>query len=209
MKIKTILIYIVIFLAIFLIYFFTKDNEIYYLNISDLNTKYNNYLKDDFKRKNELEKYINYTKNIRTTDLIRNIEENEKIENITIQNAIIKADIITLSIGNNDINYKINTSTTREMYIYIDEMLEDIDKLYKLLRKYSKEKIYMIGYYNYYNISNEELINYLNLRIKDKCKDYNIKYIDISNLNINDFNKKELGLTGNKKIYEKLKNKIK
>ena len=64
----------------------------------------------------------------------------------------------------------------------------------KLVRKYSKEKIFFIGFYNsneYY----EELYRYLNLRIKDMCDSYNIVYID----RLMDFSSEE-----NVNIYKKI-----
>ena len=89
------------------------------------------------------------------------------------------------------------------MYNYVDSILNDIDNLLKLLRKYSKEEIYMIGYYNNYNITYQELFDYVNKRLRDLCKTYNIKFIDISNLNSNNFNQKILNNSGNKYIYNK------
>lgn len=182
MKIKMFLFIIITVLFIFLINLANSDKEIYYVNIDTTNSL--TYNKDIYNRlkKNNLEKYVNYfsKKDYRTTDLINDIENNIKINNQTIQNALIKADILTIYVGINDINYKINNNK-EELYEYTDEIFEDIEKLFKLIRLYSKEKIYVIGYKNTKGISYNEYFNYVNKVLKSICNEYNIVFIDINN----------------------------
>ena len=73
----------------------------------------------------------------RTIDLIDYIEENKEIvvegKKKTIKNALIKADLVTLSIGSNDVVSKLllkNNYTKEELYNYLDEYLKDIQKIY-------------------------------------------------------------------------------
>jgi lysophospholipase L1-like esterase len=182
MKIKMFLFIIFTVLFIFLINLANSDKEIYYVNIDTTNSL--TYNKDIYNKlkKNNLEKYVNYfsKKDYRTTDLINDIEDNIKINNQTIQNALIKADILTIYVGINDINYKINNNK-EELYEYTDEIFEDIEKLFKLIRLYSKEKIYVIGYKNTKGISYNEYFNYVNKVLKSICNEYNIVFIDINN----------------------------
>ena len=182
MKIKMFLFIIITVLFIFLINLANSDKEIYYVNIDTTNSL--TYNKDIYNKlkKNNLEKYVNYfsKKDYRTTDLINDIENNIKINNQTIQNALIKADILTIYVGINDINYKINNNK-EELYEYTDEIFEDIEKLFKLIRLYSKEKIYVIGYKNTKGISYNEYFNYVNKVLKSICNEYNIVFIDINN----------------------------
>ncbi len=163
-----------IFLIVFLIYNFNKDKEIYYFNIMDKENNYPNLIKKEIPK---LEKYINYQKtDLRVTDLIRDINDNIVINNKNIQNILIKADLITLSIGNNEIEYKIKNTKVTDLYNYVDEVASDIEELLKLIRIYSKEKIYLIGI----NIDNEyykELIDYLNIKLEDICDSYNVEFI--------------------------------
>ena len=130
----------------------------------------------------KLETYISYEKDdLRITDLIRDIKDNIKINNKNIQNILVKADLITLSIGNNEIEYEIKKTRISDLYDYIDEVLKDLEELIKLIRIYSKEKIYLIGFY----IDNEyysELINYLNVRLEDICNTYKITFIKRNSL---------------------------
>ena len=119
---KKILIIGVIILSIFIIYLTTLDKKVYYLVLGDeislgltSNNKYEKnyteYIKEYLEEKNILEKYINEytTQNYRITDIINDINNNKEIEDTkkTLKNALIKADLVTLSIGTNDIISKI------------------------------------------------------------------------------------------------------
>ncbi len=172
---KKILVLTLIILITFIIYNSNKDKKTYYFNIMDKNSGYVNSIKKELPK---LEEFVNYQKkDLRITDLIRDIEDNIEIENKNIQNILVKADLITLSIGNNEIEYKISNTKVVDLYNYVDEVVNDLEKLIKLIRIYSKEKIYLIGI----NVDNEyykELIDYLNIRLEDICKTYNIEYIE-------------------------------
>lgn len=183
MKIKMFLFLVLTVLFVFLINLSNQDKEIYYLNIDTTNSlSYNKEIYHKLKSNNKLEKYINIfsKKDYRTTDLINDINNNKEVNNQTIQNALIKADILTLYVGINDLNYKINSSK-EELYEYTDQVLEDIEKLLKLIRIYCKEKIYVIGYKNNKGVSYDEYFKYVNKIIKSICDEYNIIFIDINN----------------------------
>lgn len=196
MKLKVLLALIVIVLSIFIIYRINIDNKIYYFNIMDKSYDFETYNELVNKNIKNKERYINHIVNdYRTTDLIRNINDNIEIDGKKIQNILVKADIITIMIGNNELVYKINSSDMTELFEYTNSLINDIDELFKLMRKFCKEKIFFIGFYNnndYYT----EIYTYLNLRIKDLCMDYNIEYIDRNGF----FNEIE-----NVNIYEKIK----
>ena len=66
-------------------------------------------------------------------------------------------------------------------YDYIDQLLNDIEKLFILIRKYNKDRIDYLSFYDV--INNNELIEYTNKRLEKFCKKNNINYIDISDLN--------------------------
>ncbi len=187
MKWKVLFVFIVIISLTFFIYFFNQDKKIYYVDIKDSVPKkldYNNYIYNNLKKENKLEKYIsNFSnKDYRITDLIKDIDQNKMIDNQTIQNALIKADIITLKIGSNELNYKINNDEINELFEYCDTLTIDLENLFKLVRKYSKEQIYFIGLYNNHSEFYNEIYDYLNLKIEDLCNEYDIVYIKASNL---------------------------
>jgi len=190
MKIKTLLILSLIFILVFIIYLTTIDKEVYYLNISidPNNNTYDKYIYSYLEEKGKLEKYVNgfVTSDDRVTDLINIINDNKSI-NInknkqTIKNALIKADLVTLSIGLNDINYKVGYSSINELYDYADSFLKDINQLLKLIREYCKEDIIMIGYYNTYGSYYDEYFDYINRELKLIADEYDIKFIDISDI---------------------------
>ena len=183
MKYKIIIFLILMFLMLFLIYVFNQDKEIYYVNIDT--TKNNNYqktIKKYYQGQKKLEKYINEfsIQDFRTTDLIRDIKDNKKINNQTIQNALIKSDLLILNVGINDINYKIGNTNKEELYQFTDQVLLDIEELFKLIRIYSKEKVYFIGFKNTNGISYNEYYLYTNKRLKSICNQYKITFIDIN-----------------------------
>lgn len=205
MKLKTLLIGSIILLTTFLIYLTTLDKLVYFVALGDSLAKgttpyggndysYNDYLRNYIANKNILEKYIDdfIEEDYRTTDLIRDIEDNRQIiindKKQTIKNALIKADLVTLSIGMNDLYYKINTTNleTEDIYNHIDEMMEDIDKLFKLLRKYCKEDIIILNYFRQSSLLENdnitEFFNYANNKLQLKSKEFNIHYLEINKI---------------------------
>ncbi len=214
MKIKTLLILSLIFILIFIIYLTTIDREIYYLNISidPNNNTYDKHIYSYLEEKEKLEKYVNgfVTSDDRVTDLIKMINDNKSISinnnKQTIKNALIKADLVTLFIGLNDINYKVGYSTINELYDYADSFLKDIDELLKLVREYCKEDIIMIGYYNTYGSYYDEYFDYINREVKLITEEYNIEFIDTTDI-YNENNHIDyiwLDKTENKKISNKI-----
>jgi len=195
---KKILIFGIILLSTFLIYLATLDRKVYYLSLGDSlalgatpygghDYGYSDYVKDYINNKKKLEKYINSfaNDNYRTIDLMNDIKNNKTIiynnKKVSIKNALIKADLITLSIGSNDfLSYiTIRDLNSAELYKYLDEVIVDIEALFKLMREYCKEDIIYIGLYNYFNIDMlDPIIEYGNQRLKVICENYDIKYID-------------------------------
>jgi len=116
-------------------------------------------------------------------DLINDINYNKTViyedKEYKLQNLLIKANLITISIGMNDLIYKSNYDT--DLYEYTDDLLKDIESLLILIRKYNKDEIYFLSFYNV--IGNENLIEYANKRLEIICNKNKIKLVDISLLN--------------------------
>ena len=179
---KKLIIIFLIFFSIFYIYLLTCDEKIYYLSIS------NNYNSNDFsniiaknlKRNNLLEIHVNEfsNNNNRITDYIDMIDDNKYIiknnKKIHFKNALIKADIITLSLGTKDFITNYGDSTEKVLTIR-----NNIETLIKKIREYSKEDIYFISIYSEYVDS--KYIDKLNNDIKSICSDNKIKFININN----------------------------
>lgn len=199
---KKVLIIGLVLISIFIIYLTTIDREIYYLALGDdittielENSKgYSNYINDYLEYYDKLEIYINeFSKeNYRITDIISDINNNKKVmvndSEKTLKNALIKADLLTLSIGMNDLTSKINAQNItnfnnfQDLYDDVDEITNDLEKLLILLRQYCKEEIFLIGVYYPYQIQNQQLnkvFEYYNTRFKELAGTYQIRYIDI------------------------------
>lgn len=218
---KKIIFTIILFLSCYLIYTLTNNNNLNYVTLGDSLSKgvtpyfangygYSNYIVDYLKKNNKLNSYNDDFTSIdyRITDLINLININYETNNQTINQAIHSADIITISIGMQELYYKINTNDTN-IYTYIDKMLEDTEELFTLIRKNNNKKIYMLGYYNTKN-TNQDLFNYANIKLKEICQKNKITYIDTQSIfyknttyfeNPNSFNP---NLQGYYKIYEKI-----
>lgn len=221
---KKILIIGVIILSIFVIYLTTIDKKVYFISLGDeialgltqegyYELNYNDYIKEYLENKNKLETYINdFTEQgKRITDIINDINKNKEIEESkkTIKNALIKADLVTISIGTNDIMSQIDRETKltkidyNKIYKNIKKINEDLDKLLNLIREYCKEDIILIGI----NIQTEkeelnEIINYANELFKETSEKYKITYI-------NQYEKKEgQKIYPTKEEYKKLGERI-
>lgn len=218
---KKIIFTIILFLSCYLIYTLTNNNNLNYVTLGDSLSKgvtpyfangygYSNYIVDYLKKNKKLNSYNDDFTGVdyRITDLINLININYETNNQTINQAIHSADIITISVGMQELYYKINTNDTN-IYTYIDKMLEDTEELFTLIRKNNSKKIYMLGYYNTKN-TNQDLFNYANIKLKEICQKNKITYIDTQSIfyknttyfeNPNSFNP---NLQGYYKIYEKI-----
>ena len=190
---KKILTIIIVLLSVFLIYLGFKDKEIYYFSMGDslanginsYNAKdygYADYVKDSL----EVKKYVSFTNNNkRSIDFVKDIEDNIKIDDKNIQNILIKADIITLSVGMNDLFSNVtfnNDFSVNDLYTKFEEVTVDLENLFKLLRTYSKEDIIYIGIYNCLKENSlDEFFIYANEQLKKLCDNYKITYLDIYN----------------------------
>ena len=204
---KLLLGFAVLSLIILFIYSITKDKKIYYLSLGDslaygLNAKgvsnggYSKLLKNYLLDRGKLELFVgNYeNKNYRSIDVLNDIKENKKVKvgkkKITIKNALVKADVITLSIGMNDLFYKLKLSNDiyniDELYKYVDDVFVDIEKLFLIIRKITKEDIYIIGFYNPFMSFSDSLsdninpvIEYANSKLDILGSKYNISIINV------------------------------
>lgn len=163
---KMIFLYILIVLSTILIFKNNNHNNITYLNIGDGYAKgldsfginrygYGDYLKDKLKENNELKEYINiFSANDMTIDKLENYIVNNtycvsKEQIKSFKGYLQEADLITLSIGLNDLKYE--TSSVENLdSVKIDESLKKVENkfnnLIKEIKKYYKHTIYVVGY---------------------------------------------------------------
>lgn len=195
-KIKLVIL-ILLTSSVYFIYNMTNNSNITYIAIGDsislgensygaISYSYSDYFKD-YLEKNDKISLFNKTytsKNKTITDLYNDllIEETMTIDNPNhnIRRLLSDADIVSLSIGLNDIILEVN----RENYITEykeDRIVEEIIKKYKKLlieiRKYYKNPLYIIGYYEN-NTKYDRILLKLNEKYKSICKKNNDIFID-------------------------------
>lgn len=158
---------------------------------------FTDYFANYLRNKNKLKSFNNEfaKKDYRTTDIIKDLQNNKKVlindEEISINQAILKVDLITISTGTNELFYKLNYNNIRRnqintIYDYIDEMFIDIESLLIKIRKINNCKVYLIGFYNpLRNLTDEQedKIEDIYEYIEEKFKYFeiykNVIYVDV------------------------------
>ena len=84
---------------------------------------------------------------IRIKDLIIKITEPDLNKSKNLSQALKKADIITLSVGSDELFSKLrsNYTITNMNFSYVDDLLKDTTTLLKEIRKITNKKIYIIN----------------------------------------------------------------
>lgn len=219
MKKKILIITILGSILSIIIYFYTRKEEINIVALGDgvsigmtpyniEGYSYNDYLKNDFENIHKLNKYYEFGGFGKTVkELIYEIKENKsksfKDDKIEIQRAINEADILTISIGMDELS---EDKITKQIILDYED---DIKELLSMIKMLNNKKVYVIGLYT---IKKEELPNIekLNAIIKTEAENNNFTFIDITNI----INKKEyyldnksyyINYEGHKVIYNEIK----
>lgn len=167
---------ILIILITILIYYKFENKKINYvaINITE-KENYSDYFVKNIKKLGKFNKILE-TK-MSSEELLEDIDNNiEILEDVTIQNIINSASIITIMLNPNEI-YRAKT------YNELEIIINNINQILSKIRKISNAKIYFLGFYNIYD--NKEIDNkiiYTNSKIENLCKKYKIDYIDLYNV---------------------------
>lgn len=183
---KKIIFLIVVCILIFIIYILNVDKKILYLTLgNNLDANINMEVKKILEENNKYEDSILEFSNInyKTTDLIKDILNNKIIikdnKNISLNNSLVKSELIVLNIGYYDYKDYLNNN----LFNNIDIIKNDMDTLLKEIRKITKEKVVLIGVKN--DSINDKYLEIINNVYKKVCKDNNIYYLNIfDNLSI-------------------------
>ena len=153
---KKVLFILILFFSCYLIYNKTMDNKKYFLTIGDSLSKgineygvisygYNNYIKDYLLSNNKLREYNSTftSSDYRIKDIIEILKYNEIKNNYSLIRLIKQADIITISLGMNEIYFKLEKDNSN-IYTYIDNMIHDFNKILSKIIEGSNPIIYYV-----------------------------------------------------------------
>ncbi len=176
----------------FFIYKITYHEEMNFLALGDgislgltaYNVKgysYNDYLKDYFEDNTILREYISDFASVDETSksLLNKLSNNEilKNSNLTIQQAISKAKIITISLGMDELN-NLKGLKSKNILEYIDNM----DKVMKMIRNINKNgNIIVTSLYESLKLSKDNILK-INNELKGIANKYNINFVDITSV---------------------------
>lgn len=205
MKKKKIIKYLVLLIltvCVFGIYSFFKNEKLNYIALGDslaegmnpygeVGYSYADYFADFLKDENRLAYYSKqYTKSGYTTQDITK----ELTINNNLKRDLRESDIVTVSIGANDflnsIDLKnLNVNNILELKSTVTAILPNLETCIESIRKYAKEDILIIGYYNpipfLFNTSGndlDELFAYIDDEYKQIADKYDCDYISIYQL---------------------------
>jgi len=194
--------------SIFLIYCLFKNDKINYIALGDslaegmnpygeVGYSYTDYFADYLKDNNNLSYYTKkYTKTgYTTTDLISVLTQNN-----LLKKDLRESDLVTVSIGANDFLKSFNIKDLKVNNILklkdnVIKILPNLDNCIKEIKKYAKEDVIIIGYYNpipfLFNISGKDLdtlFAYIDDEYKKIADKYECKYISLYQLFKNNSN---------------------
>ena len=231
MKRKHLIVLFFITIVCVIIYYTFKNDKTNYVAIGSTNKETIRYLYEDYfidylKNNKELKEYNkNYLRWYYTIDDILFLIEkaNQKVSNgksKTITGVIHEANIITLSLGSNEIENTINSNymdlDDKDVYKSIDKMIMKYKELIDKIRILTNGKIIIIGYYNKfdfdddrYSLSNN-IYSYAENRLNELTSIKDVYIIHLTN----EFTKKskyleyyagyDISAIGNKYIADKI-----
>lgn len=205
MKHKKLAFMIGLCLIIYAIYFFFQDSKINYIALGDslslgMNAYgetgygYSDYIASYLEREGQLKSYSKdfAGAGYRIADLEHQLETNQLVTTkkgeLSLKKCLRESQLVTLSIGGNDLLSSLNISSLdidaldeESILQMIDETLKHLDQLFKQLRKYVKGDIVFIGYYNPFHSTTlpiERIFTYLNYNLEEICQKYDIDFVN-------------------------------
>ena len=171
-KIISILFLFFICISCYFIYNITEKKEITYLLVGDSVANNPNLIK------NNNNTYVD--NDYRILDIANILKYNEEIDNVSLFRKLKENDIIILSIGMNDLYYKLNDNT-KNIYTYLNEMLDNYKLILDYISKYNYKKVYVLGYYNITD-KYHDLFTYTNYKLSRLAKEYNYNYLNLEKI---------------------------
>ena len=213
-KIILILFLFCLLYACYYIYNATEEHNIDMVLIGD-NIADNPYLKDIDNIGKINKDFVSEDYHI--TDIVNIFKYNQEM-NIgdreeSIHQLLKQADIVIISIGTNDLYYKLNDNT-KEIYTYLNSIISNYEIILKEIKRYDYQKVFVLGYYNINN-SNTDIFSYINYKLRNVTKEYGYEYLDLNKILYNNekyYLKRDnfyLNNAGYKEIYQLFVEKLK
>lgn len=178
-KIIIILFFFLSFFMCYLIYKLTEDDKLYFTSLGDTIS-----INDFSTNINNISTYntVFTDKDCHLTDLLNTLKYNQEKEldgvSISLHQILKKTDILILSIGMNDIYYKLNDNT-KDIYTYLNTMLNNYDTILEYINHYDYQEVYVLGYYNITS-SNQDIYTYINYKLERMSKKYHYTYLNLN-----------------------------
>ena len=186
-KIILILFLFILCYSCYYIYQITENNNLEVISIGD-NISICNKLSNNKKISKYNTDFTN--KDYHIKDIINIIKYNQEItkdnKSISIHWLLKKSDIVIISIGMNDIYYKLNNDT-KEIYTYINNLINDYELILKEISKYDYKEVIILGFYNITNEKND-IFTYINYKLEKLATKYNYTFINLNNIFYNNKN---------------------
>jgi len=177
-----------------IIYNIYKEKGIYYLALGELpkdqyRYEYQDYVIDYLKENNSLKKYNkNFLRENYNTKIFLELIENSETsiiegEKETITAAIDRANLITISLGNNELE-EIIEKKARKFNYEIDNIFKNYDEILSKIRFLTNSPIIIIGYFNAYdkgNIDVEKIYTYAENKLNEFLEYENVYIIKLYN----------------------------
>ncbi len=196
-KKKSLMLLISIIFSVFIIYRLSITDQINYIALGDslaegknpygeISYGYPDFVAESLKEKDKLKSYTKkYTKSgYQTEDIIQQLNNYNDIKK-----DLRESELTTISIGANDfLNHidkrNLNINDISSYKFIIDGIIPDLDNCLKEVRKYAKNKLIIVGYYNpipfLFNTSEkdlDQLFSYIDDKYNTLAKKYKATYI--------------------------------
>ena len=176
---------LVLFLFFFFYYFYNitekKENNLLFVGDSVLNNEFYSKIGNTC--------YVN--SDYRSIDVLNILKYNEEIDcngRVSLHRLLNNSNILTISIGYNDILANINDDT-RLFYSELSDIIKNINNILDIISKYDFDIVLFLGFYKM-NEKKSDYINYLNYNMRKILRKYNYEYVDLNSF-INEYSGNE------------------
>ena len=153
------------------------------------NNNYNMYVYNYLKDRKTINEFNFYFNNYTVSLLYQDIKNNRTIKvnnkDYYFKKSLRESDIVIISIGMEELANNYNKYDMKDNYAYFNNMYRDIQNLIQEIRKYAKEKVIFLGYYNptnYYDSHVDEFFYYINIKLNRLMVNNDVVYLDLYEL---------------------------